>query len=65
MLRVENEHLNNTRGFRHVKFTPLYFDKPPPPAKEANGVSYPIMCEITSITVVTFSLAIAAILWYE
>jgi len=25
VIRVENEHLNNTREFRHVKFIPLYF----------------------------------------
>ena len=28
LLRVEHEHLNNTRGYRHLETVPLYFDTP-------------------------------------
>jgi hypothetical protein len=28
LLRVENEHLNNTRGYRHLDSVPLFFDTP-------------------------------------
>ena len=64
VLRLENEHLNNTAGYRDVLHIPLHFD-PPPKAKVVVRKDKPTFhrkCLIKWAEIVAFFLIVSTII---
>mmetsp|Transcript_10170 Transcript_10170/g.16645 ORF Transcript_10170/g.16645 Transcript_10170/m.16645 type:complete len:399 (-) Transcript_10170:2072-3268(-) len=64
VIRVENEHLNNTRNYRNVNFIPLYFDTPVATKGKDKVVGHSIttvVIEIVAFVAAVLSLAVMAI----
>jgi xenotropic and polytropic retrovirus receptor 1 len=63
--RLENEHLNNTSGYRRVAHIPLHFDTPLKPNdlnKNQNKNRWTVIFEIVAIVVIVIAVSCVAVL---
>ena len=63
--RLENEHLNNTSGYRRVAHIPLHFETPLKPSESKKGQNkkrWTVILEIFVIVVIVIAVSCVAVL---